>query len=145
MLLESTDAKIAAFALIEHTEHTNMKPKNAICLWFDKDAQEAAHFYATTFPDSEVTAVHAAPADYPGGKKGDVLTVEFTVVGIPCLGLNGGPAFRHSEAFPSRSRRTIRKRRTVTGTRSSAMAARKASAVGARTAGASPGRSPPAR
>ena len=76
-----------------------MKPKNTICLWFDKDAHDAARFYAATFPDSEVTAVHYAPGDYPGGKKGDVLTVEFTVVGIPCLGLNGGPAFRHSEAF----------------------------------------------
>ena len=76
-----------------------MKPKNTICLWYDKDAHEAAHFYATTFPDSQVTAVHKAPADYPGGKKGDVLTVEFTVVGIPCLGLNGGPTFKHNEAF----------------------------------------------
>jgi len=76
-----------------------MKPKNTICLWFDKDAHEAARFYATTFPDSQVTAVHKAPADYPGGKKGDVLTVEFTVVGIPCLGLNGGPTFKHNEAF----------------------------------------------
>ena len=76
-----------------------MKPKNTICLWFDKDAHEAARFYAATFPDSEVTAVHKAPGDYPGGKKGDVLTVEFTVLGIPCLGLNGGPAFKHSEAF----------------------------------------------
>src|SRR6187455_602341 len=76
-----------------------MKPKNTICLWFDKDAHEAARFYAVTFPDSEVTAVHEAPADYPSGKKGDVLTVEFTVLGIPCLGLNGGPAFRHTEAF----------------------------------------------
>src|SRR5437762_10345040 len=76
-----------------------MKPKNTICLWFDKDAQEAARFYAVTFPDSKVTAVHEAPGDYPGGKKGDVLTVEFTVLGIPCLGLNGGPAFKHSEAF----------------------------------------------
>src|SRR5262249_11182799 len=83
----------------EHKEHTNMKPKNTICLWFDKDAQDAARFYAATFPDSKVTAVHHAPGDFPGGKKGDVLTVEFTVVGIPCLGLNGGPAFRHSEAF----------------------------------------------
>src|ERR1700722_16616525 len=80
-------------------EHTKMKPKNTICLWFDKDAHEAARFYATTFPDSEVTAVHKAPGDYPGGKQGDVLTVEFTVLGIPCLGLNGGPAFKHSEAF----------------------------------------------
>jgi predicted 3-demethylubiquinone-9 3-methyltransferase (glyoxalase superfamily) len=76
-----------------------MKPKNTICLWFDKDAQEAARFYSATFPDSEVTAVHEAPAEYPGGKRGSVLTVEFTVLGIPCLGLNGGPAFRHSEAF----------------------------------------------
>ena len=76
-----------------------MKPKNTICLWFDKDAHEAARFYAATFPDSKVTAVHKAPGDYPGGKQGDVLTVEFTVVSIPCLGLNGGPAFTHSEAF----------------------------------------------
>jgi predicted 3-demethylubiquinone-9 3-methyltransferase (glyoxalase superfamily) len=76
-----------------------MKPKNTICLWFDKEAHEAALFYAATFPDSEVTAVHKAPSDYPAGKKGDVLTVEFTVVGIPCLGLNGGPAMRQSEAF----------------------------------------------
>src|SRR5258707_2690665 len=76
-----------------------MKSKNTICLWFDKDAVEAARFYAATFPDSEVTAVHKSPGDYPGGKKGDELTVEFTVLGIPCLGLNGGPAFKHSEAF----------------------------------------------
>jgi predicted 3-demethylubiquinone-9 3-methyltransferase (glyoxalase superfamily) len=76
-----------------------VKPKNVICLWFDKDAHEAAQFYAATFPDSAVTAVHYAPADYPNGTAGDVLTVEFTVLGIPCLGLNGGPAFRHTEAF----------------------------------------------
>ncbi len=75
------------------------KPKNTICLWFNKDAQDAARFYAATFPDSQVTAVHKAPSDYPGGKQGDVLTVEFTVLGIPCLGLNGGPEFKHSEAF----------------------------------------------
>ena len=74
-------------------------PKNLICLWFDRDAEEAARFYAATFPDSRVTAVHRAPADYPSGQAGDVLTVEFTVAGIPCLGLNGGPTFRHSEAF----------------------------------------------
>lgn len=74
-------------------------PKNTICLWFDKDAEEAARFYAATFPDSRVTAVHRAPADYPSGQAGDVLTVEFTVAGIPCLGLNGGPAFRPTEAF----------------------------------------------
>jgi len=96
---DAFDGETVAFALTEHKEHTNMKPKNTICLWFDKDAHEAARFYAATFPGSEVTAVHAAPADYPGGKEGDVLTVEFTVLGIPCLGLNGGLAFRHSEAF----------------------------------------------
>ncbi|BAI74354.1 3-demethylubiquinone-9 3-methyltransferase (plasmid) [Azospirillum sp. B510] len=72
--------------------------KATICLWYDKDAEAAARFYAATFPDSAVTAVHRAPADYPSGKAGDVLTVEFTVAGLPCLGLNGGPAFRHSEA-----------------------------------------------
>ena len=76
-----------------------MKPKNTICLWFDHDALDAARFYAATFPNSEVTAVHAAPSDYPDGKQGDALTVEFTVMGIPCLGLNGGPAFKHNEAF----------------------------------------------
>ncbi len=76
-----------------------MKAKNVICLWFNKDAEEAARFYAATFPDSEVTAVHPAPLDYPSGKAGDVITVEFTVMGIPCVGLNGGTAFKHSEAF----------------------------------------------
>jgi predicted 3-demethylubiquinone-9 3-methyltransferase (glyoxalase superfamily) len=79
--------------------HMNTQPKNTICLWFEKDAHAAASFYAATFPDSKVTAVHHAPADFPGGKEGDVLTVEFTVCGIPCLGLNGGPVFKHSEAF----------------------------------------------
>lgn len=73
--------------------------KNTICLWYDKDAEAAAQFYAKTFPDSAVSAVHHAPADYPSGKKGDVLTVEFTVAGVACLGLNGGTAFKHSEAF----------------------------------------------
>jgi predicted 3-demethylubiquinone-9 3-methyltransferase (glyoxalase superfamily) len=73
--------------------------KNTICLWFDGTAEEAARFYAATFPDSAVHAVHRAPGDFPSGKKGDVLTVEFTVLGIPCLGLNGGPAFKHTEAF----------------------------------------------
>ena len=73
--------------------------KNTICVWYDKDAEAAARFYAATFPDSAVSAVYRAPADYPSGKKGDVLTVEFTVAGIPCLGLNGGPMFKHSEAF----------------------------------------------
>jgi predicted 3-demethylubiquinone-9 3-methyltransferase (glyoxalase superfamily) len=73
--------------------------KNTICLCYDKDAEAAAQFYAATFPDSRVTAVHRAPADYPSGKAGDVLTVEFTVAGVACLGLNGGPAFAQSEAF----------------------------------------------
>jgi len=73
--------------------------KNTICLWYNDDAEEAARFYAETFPDSSVKAVHRAPGDYPSGKQGDVLTVEFTVLGIPCLGLNGGPAFKHTEAF----------------------------------------------
>ena len=73
--------------------------KNTICLWFDRNAEEAARFYAATFPDSAVGAVHRAPGDYHDGKQGDVLTVEFTVLGIPCLGLNGGPVFKHSEAF----------------------------------------------
>jgi predicted 3-demethylubiquinone-9 3-methyltransferase (glyoxalase superfamily) len=73
--------------------------KATICLWFAKDAREAAEFYADTFPDSAVGAVHRAPADFPGGKQGDELTVEFTVLGINCIGLNGGPIFPHSEAF----------------------------------------------
>ena len=73
--------------------------KVTLCLWYDGDAEDAARFYARTFPDSAVGAVHRAPGDFPSGKKGDVLTVEFTVLGIPCIGLNGGPAFRHSEAF----------------------------------------------
>lgn len=73
--------------------------KNTICLWYESDAEEAAQFYAKTFPDSSVGAVHRAPGDSPSGKQGDALTVEFTVLGIPCLGLNGGPAFKHNEAF----------------------------------------------
>ena len=73
--------------------------RNKVCLWYDVDALEAARFYAETFPDSAVGAVHRAPGDYPSGKEGQVLTVEFSVMGIPCLGLNGGPTFRHSEAF----------------------------------------------
>ena len=76
-----------------------MPNKNTICLWYDGSAEEAARFYAKTFPDSAVGASHRAPGDYPSGKQGDVLTVEFTVVGIPCIGLNGGPAFKHNEAF----------------------------------------------
>jgi predicted 3-demethylubiquinone-9 3-methyltransferase (glyoxalase superfamily) len=76
-----------------------MTHKNTICLWFDRDAEAAARFYAATFPDSEVTSVFKAPADFPGGKQGQVLTVQFTVLGIPCLGLNGGPQFKQTEAF----------------------------------------------
>lgn len=76
-----------------------MIAKNTICLWFDKDGEQAARFYAATFPNSEVTAVHQAPGEFPSGKEGDVLTVEFTVFGIPCLALNGGSYFKQSEAF----------------------------------------------
>ena len=73
--------------------------KNTICVWYDRDAEEAANFYASVFPDSRVERVQLAPADYPSGKKGDVIVVEFTIVGVPCIGLNGGPAFRQTEAF----------------------------------------------
>jgi predicted 3-demethylubiquinone-9 3-methyltransferase (glyoxalase superfamily) len=75
------------------------RAKNTICLWYDGDAEEAARFYAEIFPDSSVDAVHRAPGDYPAGKEGDVITVDFTVIGIPCTGLNGGPEFKHNEAF----------------------------------------------
>ena len=154
--------------------------KNTICLWFDKDAEEAARFYAGTFPDSQVTAVHRAPADYPSGNAGDVLTVEFTVAGIPCLGLNGGPAFRQTEAFSFQiatddQEETDRYWNAIVAsggqesmcswckdkfglswqivpralldaiTDPDKAAARRATAGGARTAGASPGRSRPAR
>jgi predicted 3-demethylubiquinone-9 3-methyltransferase (glyoxalase superfamily) len=74
-------------------------PKNTICLWYNKDALDAARFYAATFPDTEVTAVHRAPGDFPSGREGDILTVEFTVFGIPCVAINGGPTFSQSEAF----------------------------------------------
>ena len=76
-----------------------MAPKNTVCLWYERDAEEAARFYEKTFPDSRVGAVHFAPSDYPDGNAGDPLTVEFTVAGIPCIGLNGDPQFKHSEAF----------------------------------------------
>lgn len=77
----------------------NQQAKNVVCLWYDHDAEEAARFYAETFPDTSVGAVHRAPSDYPDGQEGDPITVEFTVMGIPCIGLNGGDAFQHSEAF----------------------------------------------
>ena len=76
-----------------------MAPKNTLCLWFNGSAADAAQFYAKTFPDSSVGAILRAPGDYPDGKQGDVLTVDFTVIGVPCLGLNGGPQFKHTEAF----------------------------------------------
>jgi len=76
-----------------------MTSKNTICLWYDGTALDAATFYAATFPDSRVGAVLRAPGDFPSGREGDVLTVEFTVMGIACIGLNGGSTFRHSEAF----------------------------------------------
>jgi predicted 3-demethylubiquinone-9 3-methyltransferase (glyoxalase superfamily) len=73
--------------------------RNTICIWYDTEAEEAARFYAATFPDSKVGAIHRAPGDYPSGQEGNVMVVEFTVLGIPCIGLNGGPKFKHSEAF----------------------------------------------
>ena len=77
----------------------NTIAKNTICVWYDKDAEDAARFYAKTFPDSKVDAVIHAPGDYPSGKQGEVLVVHFTVAGVSCIGLNGGPAFKHTEAF----------------------------------------------
>jgi predicted 3-demethylubiquinone-9 3-methyltransferase (glyoxalase superfamily) len=78
---------------------TERIPKATVCLWYDHTAEEAAHFYASTFPASSVGAVHRAPGDYPNGKEGDALVVEFTVLGIACVGINGGPVFAHTEAF----------------------------------------------
>ena len=75
------------------------KAKNTICVWFNKDAEKAARFYAKTFPNSKVTAIHKAPGNFPGGKKDQILTVEFTVCGIPCVGINGGPMYKQTEAF----------------------------------------------
>ena len=113
----------------------NTTPKNLICPWYNKDALDAARFYAATFPDSKVAAVHNAPGDYPSGKAGDVLTVEFTVLGIPCLGLNGGPEFKHSEAFSFQiatdtQEETDRYWNAIVGN-----GGRKAPAAGAKTAG----------
>lgn len=118
-----------------------MVPKNTICLWYDGTALDAAKFYAATFPDSAVGKVLRAPGDYPTGKQGDVLTVEFTVMGIPCLGLNGGPEFKHNEAFSFQVATDNRRKPTACGTRSWVMAVRRAPAGGARTSGACRGRS----
>jgi hypothetical protein len=119
-----------------------MKPaKNTICLWYDGDAEDAARFYAETFPDSSVGAVHRAPGDFPSGKAGDVLTVEFTVMGVPCLGLNGGLCLSTTKRSRFRSQPLTRPKRIATGTRSSATAARRAPVDGARTNGDCPGRS----
>jgi predicted 3-demethylubiquinone-9 3-methyltransferase (glyoxalase superfamily) len=87
------------FASASERKGRHAMAKNTICVWYDKDAEGAARFYAQTFPDSTVGAIYRAPSDYPSGKKGDVLMVEFTVAGVCCVGLNGGPAFKHSEAF----------------------------------------------
>ena len=73
--------------------------KNTVCLWYDDDAEGAARFYAETFPGSSVGAINLAPGDYPSGKEGDVITVEFTVMGVACIGLNGGLGFQHNETF----------------------------------------------
>jgi predicted 3-demethylubiquinone-9 3-methyltransferase (glyoxalase superfamily) len=98
--LEARRAKRSRWHLLDRsTKEHNMTAKNTICLWYDKDAEAAANFYAATFPDSAVKGVHKAPSDFPGGHKGDALTVDFTVCGIPCIGLNGGPIFPQSEAF----------------------------------------------
>lgn len=124
-----------------------MISKNTICLWYDGTALEAATFYARTFPDSAVGTVLRAPSDFPSGKQGDVLTVQFTVLGLPCLGLNGGPAFQHSEAFSFQVATDDQEETdrlwnaTACGTPSSATVARKANAAGARTSGACRGRS----
>lgn len=114
--------------------------KNTICVWYDKDAEAAARFYAATFPDSAVGAVVRAPGDYPDGKQGDVLVVEFTVAGIPCIGLNGGPAIKHNEAFSFQiatdtQEETDRYWNAIVGN-----GGQKVSAAGARTSGACPRR-----
>ena len=119
-----------------------MTPKNTVCLWFDRDALEAAQFYADTIPDSSVGTVMRAPGDFPDGKEGDVLTVEFAVAGIPCVGLNGGPAFQQSEAFSFQIATDDQAETDRLGMPLSITVARRAPAVGARTGGACRGRSP---
>ena len=115
--------------------------KNTICLWYDKDAEAAARFYAETFPNSAVGGVHRAPSDYPSGKEGDVLTVEFTVAGVPCIASTAVPRSNITKLSRFRSPPMISKRPTATGTPLSAMEARRVRAAGARTSGASPGKS----
>ena len=124
------------------SERRRKMAKNVICLWYDGTAEEAARFYAQTFPDSAVTAVHRAPGDYPDGKERQVLTVEFTVLGVACLGLNGARLSSTVKPFRFRSSPRTRPRPIATGMPSSAMAAPRARAGGARTNGACPGRSP---
>jgi predicted 3-demethylubiquinone-9 3-methyltransferase (glyoxalase superfamily) len=114
---------------------------NTICIWYDGAAEAAARFYASVFPDSHVDGVHLAPADYPSGRRSDVITVEFTVVGVRCLGLNGGPAFPQTGAFSFQIATDSQEETDRYWVRSSAMAARKAPAAGARTGGPSTGRS----
>src|SRR5277367_3739203 len=109
--------------------------KNTICLWYDGGAEDAAQFYAKTFPDSSVVATHRAPGDYPSGKQGDVITVEFIVMGIPCLGLNGGLRSNTPKRSRFRSPPLIRPKRIATGTPSSATAGKRACAAGAKTNG----------
>jgi predicted 3-demethylubiquinone-9 3-methyltransferase (glyoxalase superfamily) len=119
-----------------------MISKNTICLWYDGTALDAAMFYATTFPDSAVGAVHRAPGDYPAGRQGDVLTVEFTVMGIPGLGLNGSSGVPHTDAFSFQVATDDQAETTACGTRSSTAAARPTPVAGARIDGACRGRSP---
>lgn len=120
-----------------------MTAKNTICLWYDNDAEEAANFYASIFPDSKVIALHKAPADYPSGKEGDVITVEFTVMGIPCVGLNGGSTFKHCEAFSFQVSTEDQAETDRLWDAIMRMAARPACVAGAGTNGGFPGRSPP--
>ena len=115
--------------------------KATLCLWYNNDAEDAANFYAATFPDSTVGQIHLAPSDSPGGTAGGVMIVEFTVFGMKCIGLNGGPMFPHTEAFSFQIATDTQEKPTATGMRLSEMAALKANVAGARTNGASIGSS----